>query len=182
MSIAQVAGMAVVGAATLHVSAAVEPGPVPASHEVPLFSVSKSENKNQVQYATKADDQCVPASGEPVYAYWRMFEQGASRTAPLLDREIRAYGIMSQRLLERGAKGGSARLTLRAMPSRPILVETSLMSDGTCQAWSTITIAGAPAHLYNVHVKLRWPIGVDYVLLQGWSMDGKHMVSEKLTD
>ena len=182
MSLTRVAGIAVIGAATLHARAAGEPAPIPSWHEVPLFSISKSENKNQVQYVVKTDEACVPAPGTPIHAYWRMFEQGATRTAPLLDRELPAYGILSQQVLERGVTGGNAHLTLRAMPSRPIRVETSRMSDGTCQAWSTVTIAGEPAHLYNVHVKLRWPIGVDYVLLQGWSMDGKRVVSERLAE
>jgi hypothetical protein len=180
MSLVQTASMLAVGAATIYMSVAVEQSPALSGQEMPLFSISKSENKNQVQYAMKADARCTPAPGEPIYAYWRMLELGSTRTAPLLSREIPAYGIMSQRVLERGPAGGRVQLTLRAMPSRPILVETSLMGDGTCQAWSTMTIGGAAAHLYNVHVKLRWPIGVDYVLLQGWSMDGKRLVTETI--
>jgi hypothetical protein len=37
--------------------------------------------------------------------------------------------------------------------------------------------AGTPVHLFNVYVHLKWD-GVDYLLLQGWSMDGSHVVRE----
>jgi hypothetical protein len=42
-----------------------------------------------------------------------------------------------------------------------------------------MTIAGAPAHLFNIYVHIRW-YGVDYALLQGWSLDGSHVLREKL--
>ena len=159
-------------------SATTQP-PIPAWQETPLFTISKSENKNQVQYALSVDNHCAPASAAPVHAYWRMLELGPTRTAPLLGRELPAYGISSQKVLETGNAGGKVWLTLRAMPTRPILVET-VPTGGACQAWSTLTIDGSPAHLYNVHVKLRWPFGIDYILLQGWSIDGKRTVSEKV--
>ena len=43
-----------------------------------------------------------------------------------------------------------------------------------------MTIAGTPAHLFGVYVKLAWPVGVDYLLIQGWSLDGTHVVTERV--
>jgi hypothetical protein len=43
----------------------------------------------------------------------------------------------------------------------------------------TATISGAPARLFNVYVRL-WLFGVRYILIRGWSMDGSHVVTEKL--
>jgi hypothetical protein len=146
---------------------------------VPLFSIAKSENKNQVQYAVRVDANCAPAGTAPVYAYWRMLEQGPTPTAPLLSREFDAYGLASQVILARGAGGGQARAVLKALPSRPVTIETLRGADGACRALSTVPISGAPAHLFNVYVRLKWD-GVDYLLLQGWSMDGSHVVREKL--
>jgi hypothetical protein len=147
--------------------------------EVPLFTIAKSENKNQVQYAIQVDEHCGSASSAPVFAYWRMLEKGPDRTEPLLPRELDAYGIASQSVVSREPEGGKVRMVLRAVRSRPILIETWQSGSG-CQAVATLSINGTPAHLFNVYAKLKWFFGVDYLLLQGWSMDGARVVREKL--
>jgi hypothetical protein len=155
--------------------------PKPQAHTLSLFTIGKSQNKNQVQYAVHVDAQCVPASGAPVFAYWRMLELGPNRVEPLLPRELSAYGPASQLAATRGADGGKVRLVLRALPDRPIFVETRRAAGGTCRAFATVPIAGSPAHLFNVYVKLTWHLSVDYLLLRGWSLDGARVLSEKLT-
>ncbi|MEO8902806.1 MAG: DUF4833 domain-containing protein [Polyangiaceae bacterium] len=162
------------------VSTAVAAGAPAPSNVVPLFLVTKSQNKNQVQYAIRLDDQCAPASAAPVFAYWRMLEEGPKRTAPLLPREVQAYGLASQQLVVRKGQRNQVRITLRALPSRPILIQTSRGARGACLALATTTIARQPAHLFNVYVRLTWLLGVDYLLLQGWSMDGKHVIKEQI--
>lgn len=151
------------------------------SFDVSLFTISKSENRNQVQYAVRVDEHCVPLGVAPVWAYWRMIEQGPTRTAPLLGREQPAYGAAGQWILERNPEGGRIRLVLRAMPSRPIEIETTRGPAGACVGTSTMTIAGAPAHLFGVYAKLKWPIGVDYLLVEGWALDGSHVVTERVS-
>jgi hypothetical protein len=150
----------------------------PQGSPTPLFSISKSENRNQVQYVIRLDDHCAPAGDAPVYAFWRMLEKGGT-TEGLLPREQKAYGIASQAVVERGVEGGKVRVALNALPARPIVVETR-RHNGVCVALSTVSIDGAPAHLYNVHARVKWPFGLDYLLLQGWSMDGSRVVREKL--
>jgi hypothetical protein len=150
-----------------------------AVRELPLFTIAKSENKNQVQYAIRVDEHCAPEPGAPVFAYWRMLEKGSDRTEPLLARELDGYGIASQAVVARDAEGGRVSLVLRAVRSRTILVETWHSAAG-CQAVATVPIGGVPAHLFNVYAKLRWLFGVEYLLLQGWSMDGTHVIKEKL--
>ncbi|HEX8795174.1 MAG TPA: DUF4833 domain-containing protein [Polyangiaceae bacterium] len=152
----------------------------PSAIDVPLFTISKSENRNQVQYVIRVDEHCTPLTDAPVWAYWRMIELGPTRTEPLLGREQRAYGIAGQWVLERGAEGGKVRVVLRAMPSRPIEIESGRSPAGACVARSTMLIAGAPARLFGVYAKLKWPVGVDYLLLQGWSLDGTHVVTERV--
>jgi hypothetical protein len=146
---------------------------------VPIFSIAKSQNKNQVQYLVRLDDHCVPLGAAPVSAYWRMLERGPGQTAPLLSGEVRAYGLASQVLIASDGNGAQVRAVLKALPDRPVTIVTSRGSDGTCRALATVSIAGAPAHLFNVYVHLRW-YGVDYLLLQGWSMDGTHVVRERV--
>jgi hypothetical protein len=158
---------------------AAAPAPPPPRFTTALFSISKSENKNQVQYAIRLDDNCAPWDDTPVFAFWRMLEKDAQATEPLLPREEQAYGIASQTVVARGPSGGKVRLVLRALPNRPIEIQT-VRHDGACIALSTVPIGGAPAHLYNVHARLKWPFGVDYLLLSGWSMDGTRVLKEEL--
>jgi len=86
------------------------------SHDVTsLFTISKSENKNEVVYAIHLDAQCAPVGDAPVYAFWRMNEKGPAVIEPLLAREARAYGIGRQRVLARGSGESKVELTLRAL-------------------------------------------------------------------
>ncbi len=148
----------------------------PAAREAVLFSIAKSENENQVQYSVRVDDRCAPVGAKPVFAYWRLREEGPNRRAPLLSREQRAYGIASQWI-----EAGNWRLLLRALSRRPIDVQALRGADGSCQAVARMTINGSPAYLFNVYLKLKWPFGVDYMLLRGWSLDRTHTVTERLT-
>ena len=162
------------------VTSALGDTPSRAAHAIPLFTIAKSQNRNQVQYAIHVDDQCVPTQGSPIFAYWRMLELGPNQVAPLLSQEIRAYGIATQSSTARSSVGGKVRLALQAMPNRPILVETFQESSGACRAFATLAIGGKPAHLFEVYVKLNGPLGVDYLLLKGRSVDGTRVLNEKL--
>jgi hypothetical protein len=162
------------------VTRAAEPETLP--HDVPLFTVSKSENKNLVQYSLRVDGHCAPVPGAPVFAFWQMLENGPGRTEPLLAREQRAYGVASQVVMDRREDGGRVRLVLNAVPKRAILIDTTRAADGSCRAYPRVSIDGTLAYIYNVYIHLRWLFGVDYLLLSGWSVDGSHVVSEKLQD
>jgi len=157
--------------------AAGDPPPA-AGRSVALFSIAKSENKNQVQFVVRVDERCAPVGTAPVSAYWRLLEKGPTQTAPILPREVRAYGLASQEFVQT-ARSGEVHAVLKALPDRPLIITTSNGSDGVCRALVTTTIAGAPSHLFNVYVHLKWN-GVDYLLLQGWSMDGSRVVREKV--
>jgi hypothetical protein len=151
-----------------------------ATHDVPsAFYVSKSENRNQVHYAVRLDDQCSPASAAPVQPYWRMLEHDAHATEPLLSREVPAYGIAQQSIVSRGERGGVVRVVLRALPSRPLLL-TTFASGQTCAASASLVIAGTPATLTNIHAQLKWPWGVDYLLVSGRALSDGHAVSERI--
>jgi hypothetical protein len=154
--------------------------PGPGVGVVPIFAIAKSENKNQVQYAVRLDGQCAPKGPEPVFAYWRMLERGPQQTEPILPLEVAAYGLSAQSIVASDEKGGQIRAVLKALPGRPLIVTTSRGTDGACHALATANISGAPAYLFDVYVQLRW-YGVDYLLLQGWSMDRSHVVREKIT-
>jgi hypothetical protein len=150
------------------------------SHDVTsLFSISKSENKNEVIYAIHLDAQCAPIGDAPMFAFWRMNEKGPAVIEPLLPREERAYGIGRQRVISRGSGESKVEVTLRALAARPIVVDIK-PGAGHCEAWSTLPIGGETAYLYNVYVKLK-EFGVDYLLLSGWAMDRTRVLHERLS-
>jgi hypothetical protein len=146
-----------------------------------IFYIAKSENRNQVHYAMHLDTSCSPVGQAPIEAYWRMLERGPRATEPLLSREVSAYGFAEQRLVERGPGGGRVYLRLQALPARPIVVETSAGRGGDCEAVARTIIAGVPAGLTQVFVQLRWPFGVEYVLLSGHALADGHPVQERLS-
>jgi hypothetical protein len=146
-----------------------------------VFFVSKSENRNQVHYGVHLDSSCTPVGPEPVYAYWRMLEHGPLATEPLLSREVGAYGFAEQRVVERGTAGGRIVLRLHALPGRPITIVTT-PREGRCEASATAVIGGTPASLANVHAQLKWPFGVDYLLLRGRALADGHPLQERLSD
>jgi hypothetical protein len=131
-----------------------------------VFFVAKSENKNQVHYGIRLDQACAPAGAAPVFAYWRMLEKGPLATEPLLAREIPAYGLLSQSALPRDARGGRVVVTLNALPNRPIAIDTTA-AGAQCTAKARALIAGVPASLTSVFVQLRWPFGVEFMVLSG---------------
>jgi hypothetical protein len=135
------------------------------ARELPLFTVTKSENKNHVVYALRLDGRCLPAGDAPVHPYWRMLEKGPGVTEPLLAREERAYGIGRQ-----SVASDVVRMALRAVPDREITVITWRAGD-TCAAAAWMTIAGTRARLVDVHVVLSWPFGVDHIVLSGVTRD-----------
>ena len=75
---------------------------------------------------------------------------------------------------------GRVLVRLRALPSRPIAVETGRRDDG-CVATATTTIGGRSATLESVFVKLRWPFGVDHLVLVGRSVADGRTVQERVS-
>jgi len=144
-----------------------------------LFSISKSENRNQVLFDVRLDAHCRPVGDAPVFAYWLMLERSADTVEPLLPIERRAYGIGRQEVLERDETGGAVRIALRALPGREIVVRSR--REGTsCSREASTLISNTPARLFNVHARLAWPFGVDSLLITGWAASDGHLVRETL--
>lgn len=147
-----------------------------ASRVVPsVFHVSKSENQNQVHYGLRVDEQCTPTGDAPVFARWRMLEEGPRATEPLLDRERKLYGLAAgQRVVPR-RDGGDVILQLRSLQDRRIRIESRRAARG-CDVRAVTTIGGAPSELHRAHVKLRF-LGVSHVRIEGERLaDGAKVV------
>jgi hypothetical protein len=145
-----------------------------------VFFVAKSENRNQVHYGVHVNADCAPVGDAPVFAYWRMFEHGPSAVEPLLARETRAYGFLAEHVMTRDSHGGRVLITLAALPTRPILVDT-YASGAACVATATTAIGGEPATLRSVFAQLRWPFGVESLTLSGLAGKDGRAVRERIT-
>lgn len=144
-----------------------------------LFTISKSENRNEVVFAIHLNERCEPLGNAPIVPFWRMHELGPSVVQPLLAREQEAYGIATQGVVLRDGSGGKVRMTLRALPKRSIVIETR-RGTTTCDAWVRTSIAGEPnALLYNAYIKLGL-FGPKSILLSGWADDRKRVLHELL--
>jgi hypothetical protein len=145
-----------------------------------VFFIAKSENKNQVHYGVHLDEACAPVGIAPLFAYWRMLEKGPGAVEPLLFQEEAAYGFASQQLLGRDRDGrGRILASLRALPSRPIVVAVARAAAGPgdrCLATATTTIAGQTATLSSVYAQIAWPFGVEALVLTGRALsDGREL-------
>jgi hypothetical protein len=168
------------GAVAILAATSSAPGaPGDGARDESLFSITKSENRNFVQYAERLDPRtCAPEGDVPVHAYWRMMEHGPTATEPLLGREQPAYGVAEQRVLTRGPDGGTVQISLRALPREPIVVESHRGPRG-CETRARTAIAGVAARLYNVHAVLAWPFGVSRLVVTGWALADGHVVRDE---
>jgi hypothetical protein len=146
--------------------------------DVSLFTISKSENRNEVQYAIRLDAQCAPIDATPVFAFWRMHEKGANVFEPLLGREQPAYGIGAQSITWQNGTP-QIRISLRALPGRTIVVQPFRSTEG-CGARAEMTIAAASAQLTNVHAMLAWPFGVDKLIVTGLALADRRALRETI--
>src|SRR3954471_20616120 len=132
-----------------------------------LFAIGKNLDRNEVQYGIRLDKDCLPVGDEPIYAYWRQFEQGPEVTEDLNFLDKQGYGIKGEWVTKRGAADGSKVLmTLRAT-DRPIAVIVKKNDDGKCSAEAITTINGGPAHLDRVFVHVAGFLKVDWVEIRG---------------
>lgn len=133
-----------------------------------VFFISKSRDKNRVDYGMRLDSSCAPANEDAVFPYWRNFEKSATaRTEPLLLVEYIPYGIGFQRTLESTGAGHKHVMRLRQF-NRTITITTTKEANGTCSAVARTTIGGVSgAELKSVFVKLAGMTSVEYIDVMG---------------
>jgi hypothetical protein len=145
-----------------------------------VFFVARNTNRNQVHYGIHLDAACRPVGPVPVYGYWRMLERGGE-IEPILGIELPAYGLREEQQIKRQGDTTSIRVQLRALPERPVTIFVTATPSG-CEAFATTSIAGMEAKLSFVYVKVKWPFGVDHVLLRGRDREGGRRVEEVIHD
>lgn len=132
-----------------------------------VFYVSKSDDRNRVDYGVRLDERCRPASREPIFAYWRRFEPGQPRFGDLNFLDEQAYGITRQRIGPGNDGGTWIELATRAAPGRRLLVLAVPNPDGGCRARVRMDIQRRSVWLHHAHVQLAGPFSVDHITFFG---------------
>lgn len=155
------------GSAGLALAAAMAVRPASAATVSSAFFISKSENRNQVHYGVEVDEACRPVGTSPVRPYWRDLEKGPNVTSPVLSRELPAYGVAFQRILEPTEGRKIVELAVRGLPSRILHIETRSV-DGKCTVETRAVIQKETVTLLEVFLKIGF-FGVDYARFIGRS-------------
>lgn len=143
-----------------------------------VFFISKSDDRNRVDYGLRLDASCAPRRDRPVFTYWRRFEPNQPPLGELNDLDERAYGIASQRVSSRGGRT-LVTLALRSVPRHPILIVAGDIA-GRCEARAETTIAGKRARLDHVHVQLGGLLSVDHLDVVGTDLATGASVHERI--
>lgn len=137
-----------------------------------LFYISKSDDKNRVDYGLRLDANCQPVGDDPVFPYWREFENAPPvKTHSLKFFEYAGYGVVGLKVAK---NEGGADITLKLKPlSREIVISTGKGPDGKCRAVVRTTIADVQgAELKSAYLKLKFGWTVEYA-----DVFGKHPVT-----
>jgi hypothetical protein len=141
-----------------------------------VFFISKSDDKNRVDFGIHLDGDCVPVGGSAVFSYWREFEHAPPvrlHGLSLLDKI--PYGIDGQGLVARTPAGADYVVRLKKF-DRPIGIATRKEADGTCTAKARAQIQGAVAEFVSVYAKLAGLFSVDYIDIHGKDASGAPIV------
>jgi hypothetical protein len=151
------------------------------SHDIQTtFFISKSDDRNRVDYAMRLDANCAPYGEEAVFAYWRVFEGSPPvRLKELSFMDKIPYGISEQRALSRTATGGEYSLRLKQF-DRPIVITTKKEANGSCSAITRSTINGSQVQLISVFAQLAGFASVDYIDVLGKNLQSGAAVSERI--
>lgn len=167
--------------AALLTGAADEPPRLPSRPITTAFHIEKSENRNQVHYTVDVDAQCRPKGKRPVRGYWRELEEGPRVVYKMKDHQQRAYGLNAPTEIALGERGGDIRVTMRALPDRPLRIST-FEQDGQCRARAFTPIKGQPAVLDTIYVEIGFLFSIDYLELRGFRVSDGAAVRERIED
>lgn len=131
-----------------------------------IFYISKSDDRNRVDYGIHLDATCQPVGPTPLYAYWHRFEPGQPTIGELNGMDERAYGITRQHVRTAAPNGVWLEMHLRGFPEQRFLILVQRNGGGQCLARAMIPIESRDAYLDHIHVTLGF-VGVDRVTLHG---------------
>jgi hypothetical protein len=139
-----------------------------------VFAIGKSDDHNQVQYALRLTKECRPAGKEPVFGYWREYDNH-ERLLPMSWLDSFAYSIGSQVVRPTGVT-----MAIKTAPNREIDIEVSRDADGSCAARPFVTINGKRARLSLIFLMLSGPFSVSWVEIRGTAVDSGEPIVERV--
>ena len=149
-----------------------------------VFFISKSDDRNRVDYGIHLDEKCVPQKDDAVFQYWREFENAPPvRLHTLGMIEYIPYGISEQRTVRKTPNGGYHVVRLRQFGTTPIGIFTKKEADGHCSSEARTLINGKEAIFLSVFVKLGHggiAPSVEYVDIHGKDPDSGQDVAERI--
>jgi hypothetical protein len=161
-----------------HAAALDVPGLTPGD-VMSVFRITKSENRNEVHYGLRVDEDCAPRTAKPLQPYWRMHERGSDILEPLLAIERGAYGVGPQTQTRSGDGRIVTRTALASVPERVLRIVSQATRAG-CEASAITRIADEPeARLTRIHVTLMAFAMIDHIELLGHAPDGR-VVRERI--
>ena len=150
---------------------------LPAQDPDSVIYLTKNTNRNQVHYGVHVDAQCRPLARKPVYAYWRMLEEGDDARATLMFWEQPGYGVKQPRDISREDDSGSFEFTIRGVPERRLRLETFAV-DGACRARAYTRIAEQDALFQRIDIRVSGWANVHRVEIFGVGLENGLPVSE----
>lgn len=154
------------------------------SNDLPTtFYISKSDDKNRVDYGIRLDGRCAPIKDEAVWPYWRVFENAPPiRMQSLSTFDFIPYGISEQRSIRKTLNGGVHLMKLRQFDKTQIAIVTKKEADGKCSSQVRAIINGKESELTYIYVKLArggLTPSVDYVDVHGKDLDTGAEITER---
>ena len=144
------------------------------------FFISKSDDRNRVDYGMRLDVNCAPSGEEAVFPYWRDLEEAPVRVHDLSLLDRIAFGIGEQRTIARTETGGEYAIRLKQV-DRLIEITTKKEPNGSCSALTRSIIGGKKAELVSVFAKLGGIASVDYLDVFGKSLKTGALFTERIT-
>jgi hypothetical protein len=148
-----------------------------------VFYISKSDDKNRVDYGIRLDGRCAPTKDDAVWPYWREFENAPPvRIHPLGTFEYVPYGISEQRSIRKTLNGGIHMMKLRQFDKTQIGIVTKKEADGHCSSQARAIINGKESELTYIYVKLGkggLTPSVEYVDVHGKDLDTGAEITER---
>ncbi|HVY26214.1 MAG TPA: DUF4833 domain-containing protein [Polyangiaceae bacterium] len=147
-----------------------------------VFYISKSDDRNRVDYGMRLTEGCAPLGSEAVFPYWREFEKSPPvRTHPLGTFEYFGYGISEQRMVRGGKPDAAYLIRLRQFKQRPVWITTSRDDSGRCRARVRCAIGAVRfAELSSIYLKLAGPLSVEYIIIKGHDPATGNPIEEKI--
>ncbi|MFO0680274.1 MAG: DUF4833 domain-containing protein [Polyangiaceae bacterium] len=145
------------------------------------FFISKSDDKNRVDYGMRLDENCAAVGDDAVFPYWREFEKSPPvRTHALGTFEYVPYGFAMQKNVKKTPTGGEYAVKLKQFP-RPIFLTTKKEEGGRCSVLVRTKIGTTEwAKLESIHAKLGGLMSVDYVDVKGKNLATGEAIEERI--